>query len=291
MSPHKLLPTVYVPLDQSEASKEVIPVASTIAQASGASICYVHAPDELEAASDLIEHLHLRREQIRNAVIEQVPGPPDEMIPRFAAQHPNSIIVMPMNASGREEVRGLGPVSKAVLQRAGCAIVFTPFKARPGAWDHWKPIHMVLPQDSSAECAAAVSPIAGIVHAKNARVTILHVPTYGDLWKTPERAALPIPRYLDQPQHGIRAWQEEFIERLRALANLPESIEIRLVLGMGEPVAEIIETSRAIPADLIVMPWYRDYPNATVLRPVLAQADCPVMVLPIATAEQATKVA
>jgi len=272
--------TVYVPLDRSDASKQVIPLASALAEASDATLCFVHATTQHEAATDLLEHLHVTRGQLRNAIFDQVLGPPEDVIPSTVKQHPDSIIVMSMAAHPEAGVQELGPVSLAIIKKTNCPVVFAP----PGHdWSLWKPRRMLLPQDSTAECAAAVAPAIGFSLKSKSHLTLLHVPTYSAGILDPAHHALPFPRYLDQPQHGILAWREEFIERLRELGHIPEGVELDLVLGTAEPAEEILTWAKRIQADLIVLPWHRDFENANIFHAIIRAAECPIMSLPIAS--------
>ncbi|HCM39658.1 MAG TPA: hypothetical protein DIS93_06785 [Bdellovibrionales bacterium] len=270
---------VYVPLDRNEASKQVIPLASALAEAADATLCFIHAATHNEAATDLLEHLHVTRGQIRNAMFDQFPGRPEDVIPATVNQHPHSIIVMPMSAHPEGGIQELGPVSLAVIKKADCPVVFAP----PGHdWNHWKPKRMLLPQDSTEECAAAVAPAVGFSSKSKSHLTLLHVPIYSAGILEPAHHALPLPRYLDQPQHAIRAWQEAFIERLCELGHVPEGVELDLVLGTGDPGEEILAWAKRIQADLIVLPWHRDLETADIFRAVIRGAECPIMSLPIA---------
>lgn len=286
----KQVSSIYVPLDTGEASKAVISIASTLSEILGASLCFVHAMEHAEAAENLLEHLHLQRKQLHNAIIEPMEGLPGDVIANTTRDHPRSIIVMPTHSEESTTLEGgLGPISVQVLLRALCPIVFAPFGLK---WDNWKPSRLLLPQDSTAACAVAVAPAAELADRADASVTILHVPTYCSEPFDPARAALPLPRYQDhQPQHALAAWKEEFVERLRELGQITRRTRVRLVLGMCDPSSEILTVERSIPADMIVMPWYGDFDRASVLRRVLWDARCPVMVLPIPKQEVAQKAA
>lgn len=286
----KQVTSIYVPLDTGEASKAVISIASTLSETLGASLCFVHAMEHAEAAENLLEHLHLQSEQLHNAIIEPMEGLPGDVIEKTSRDHPRSIIVMPTHAEETTTLNAeLGPISVQVLQRALCPIVFAPFGLR---WDNWKPARLLMPQDSTAACAMAVAPAAELADRADASVTLLHVPSYSNDPFDPATASLPLPRYQDhQPQHALAAWKEEFVERLRELGQITRKTNVKLVLGMSDPSSEILMTARSIPADMIVMPWYGDFGRTSILRNVLQDARCPVMVLPIPKQEIAQKAA
>ena len=280
-----MLMTVYAALDRSDLSKEVIPLATAIAHGCGATLCFVHAvsaPDELAKTAgpaDLLDTLRLSREQVHHAVLEPVAGSPGEALSGLLRTHPKSMMVMLMRGAVQlNNGEALGPVSQMVLSRTEVPIVFAPPKHR---WEDWKPTRILLPQDSTAQCAAAIAPVVPLAQTSKAYLTVLHVPTYSNMQLSPGHDALPLPRYLDQPLHSIQAWREEFIERLRELGGVPPSLNVQLALAMGKPAEEIVSWEKGNRADLIVLPWYRNYGEATILKAVLRGVNCPVMVLPV----------
>jgi len=277
--------TIYVPLDHSETSRRAIPLASTIAKATGATVRFVHATHEACTATRMLEILKLLPEETRNVLMEPLVGSPAEAITEKVMLQPYSLIVMAMTSKQKRPTGGLGPIALEILRRCERPIVFVPPE---GVWENWKAKQILLPQDSTAECARAVSPMISVAEKHDAVLTILHVPRYSDVPLTQVHAALPMPRYMDQPQYELMAWREEFIERIRTMGNISDKNALKLVLGVGDPGEEVVNWSHKLPADLIVIPWYRHYETAVVLRRVLEDTICPVMVVPVTRPKEKT---
>ncbi|MCM2321932.1 MAG: universal stress protein [Oligoflexia bacterium] len=274
---------ILVPIDASADSRRAVPWARTMARLSGASLHLVHSAEEeavqpLETPGALRERLQLAREEMEGAILEQLTGPSSVALPAKAEETPQSVIVVPMFSSeGARPKSGLSPFAEQVLRGARCPILLVPPSADPGAW---RPGKIIVPQDSTAETAYAIEPAVAMARQNGGTLFVVHVPNYSTERFLPEHEALPFPRYMDQPQHEFPAWKQEFIERLRELGQIPASVDVQLVLALGDPANEILDWSTKAHADLIAIPWRGDFNTARVLRKVLKDATCPVLTLP-----------
>ncbi|MCM2279839.1 MAG: universal stress protein [Oligoflexia bacterium] len=281
--PQNALKKILVPIDESERSRKAIPLARTIAQLAGGSLHLLHSapehPGPAESPRALRQRLRLASEELEGAILEQVPGPASRGVPEKATESPQSMIVI--SSFLPEEPRpagGLSAMSEQILRNAICPVLLVP---PDPAWEKsWRPTRILLPQDSTEETATAIGPAIALATQNQARLLVLHVPRYSAESLSAEHAALPFPRYMDQPQHEFPAWKQEFTERLRELARIPPELDIELQVALGEPAEEILNWSRKLAADLLAIPWYGNYENAGILRKVLAGVDRPVLTLP-----------
>ena len=91
-----------------------------------------------------------------------------------------------------------------------------------------------------------------------------------------------MPYYVDQPQHEWPQWASEVIERMcMCCADCPPGVPIRMFLSHGEVSAEIARFAAAHRDDAIVLVRRSrlEPGRARVLRAVLAEAPCPVLIL------------
>lgn len=117
-----------------------------------------------------------------------------------------------------------------------------------------------------------------IADQANAELLVAHVTQS----KAPpeEPGSFTMPRYLDQPQHDLPSWADEFANRLACLCPLGH-LHVRVALAHGEPASEIIRLSEKQQTDLIVLAWRGRWeaPRAQILKDVLRRARLPVMVV------------
>ena len=152
---------------------------------------------------------------------------------------------------------------------------------QPNALHGWRLRRVLFPHDGSPAAAGAVRRAAEFARRAGAELLVLQV-AVGGIPVPEERGSLTLPLYLDQPQHEWPTWVSEFIERLACVCPLA-GLRVRLLLGRGEPAAEILRVVREESADLIVLAWKGNWApeHAVTLKAVLREAPCPIMVVHI----------
>lgn len=271
---------VLVPLDGTVESLAALPVARTMSRVADTLIHIVHVSHHPVSPERARRELRLSEEQLGDAVLDIVEDDAPDRIARLALERRSILIVMSAHhrARGRPHT-GLGPVSKAVLESRCCPVLFVPPEAPA---PHWALQRVLLPQDGTPESAAAIEPAAHLAHRAGAALLVVHVA--GPRVREPhEPGALPLPQYLDQPQHEWPEWAGEFVERVRGLSKLPQGTELRLFLARGAPADEILRIAREQQVDLIALAWHGHMQGhrAETLKAVLAHSPYPVLVLPL----------
>lgn len=274
--------TVLLPLDGTRQSLAALPVARRMAELAGATLHIVHAAESTLAPDELRERLVLDAETLAGAVLDAVTGAPAAGIVRLAAERHSLLIVMAMHDGRPDADSGLGSVAEGVMRTAPCPVLLVPPERLPAAW---RLEQVLLPQDGTPGTATAIGPTIHLAHRAGAELLVLHVA--GPAMATSEETgALTVPRYMDQPQHEWPAWSREFLDRVRGMCHFPAELDLKLFLAKGEPGAEILRLAAERDADLIVLPWHGSLASdrALILKAVIRDAPCPVLVLPFKVA-------
>lgn len=126
---------------------------------------------------------------------------------------------------------------------------------------------VLLPLDGTPESAAAVAPTMELFASTGADLVVLHVF---------ERSN--VPKFWDQATHAQRAWESEFLSR-----HCPHG-GVRMELRTGLPGQNILDVAVDERVDLITLGWSQqvDPGRARTVRRIVADADVPVLLLPIA---------
>jgi nucleotide-binding universal stress UspA family protein len=171
----------------------------------------------------------------------------------------------------------LGRVAEAVLLGAPCPVVMVrPDRARRP----WPLNTVLLPHDGTPTTSGAISPAADLARRADAELLVLHVAAQG-VGRPTEPGTLTAPRYVDQSQHEWSDWSQEFLARLTALGQCPQALRLRVVLGAGEPGAEIVHALERRECSLVVMGWHGQLEgeHGSTLKAVIGMARCPVLVV------------
>jgi nucleotide-binding universal stress UspA family protein len=271
-------PSILLPLDGSPESHVAIPVAKTLAGLTDTALHIVHVARRRLDAEGIGRKLGLTDEDLLGTVLDAATGPPAQGIVRTARERRSLLIVMAMHDGHPQPETGLGSVAAQVLDDAPCPLVLVP----PGrVGDTWTMGTVLLPQNSTPETAAATEPLASLAYRAGAELLVLYVSETAAP-SPAEPGSLPIPRYLDQPQHEWPVWSGEFVDRIRALCHLPAGFGLRFLVAQGEPGTEILRVAEKRVADLIALPWHESLhmDRAATLKAVMRGAPCPVLVLP-----------
>lgn len=85
-----------------------------------------------------------------------------------------------------------------------------------------------------------------------------------------------VPRFLDGPADAV-IWADEFAARQHVA-----ELGVRLVVGVGEPVAKLLQVADAEDVDMIALGWRQDLSaeRSRVVRGILARSTRPVALIP-----------
>ncbi|MBI1845006.1 MAG: universal stress protein [Actinobacteria bacterium] len=156
-----------------------------------------------------------------------------------------------------------GHATLSMVQRTGTPLVVVPPElCRPASQ---RMTRILVPLDGSPDTTAAVQSVVTGFSESGVEVVALHVFTRET-----------VPRFIDQTQHGLDAWADEFTARHEI--GCP-----RLVTRSGSPGQAVIGLAVAEDVDLIVIGWSRDLSpgRAQVVAEVLAQSCVPVLLVPV----------
>jgi nucleotide-binding universal stress UspA family protein len=266
-------PTVFVPLDGSQSATRALPVARALAQLEGGSLHIVHATEHARPAREVIGRLGTSPEALFGTVLDEVQGPAAEAIVRLAAQTREARIVMCVRGKAAAPGQEISPSTLQVLSEADCPVLVVRAERGPAPWTLRR---LLLPHDGSPLTATAFGPALRLAGLASATLFVLHVAT---LTGVQAPGAMPVPCYVDQPQHEWPEWSREFLERIEAFWELPADLRPRLFVSRGEPGEEILRFAAGRQIDLIGLAWHGSLARerAATLKEVILAAPCPVL--------------
>ncbi len=279
MKPSAPAPTVIVPLDGTIHATAALPVGKGLADLVEATLHVVHVGVPLRPPREMLEPLKLTSEQLEGSVLHQATGSPAAMITELARSRRSAFIAMCTHTAIDKPRGALGSVTYEVLRTAPCPVVLVHPERGPRPWTLHR---LLLPHDGTPTSAAAVGPASALALRAGAELTVLHVAVPGS--EPPgEPGTCAVPRYLDQPQHEWPTWAREFLDRLRAIGQLPDAVPMRLSFAAGEAGRAIVEFATSHASDLIVLAWrgVLEPGRALTARAVLGGAPCPILVVRI----------
>jgi nucleotide-binding universal stress UspA family protein len=268
---------VVVPLDRTESSLAVIPVARGFAEIFGATPHIVYVGETSVDPGLALTRLGVQLQDIPGVVVDQLSGTAAEMIMHAARQLPRSLIVM---CTHTQQVHGFdrfGSVTEAVLASEPDHIVLLP----PGQMrQDWRIRQVLLAHDGTPKSEVATAAAAHIAQRTRAQVIALHVAA-PQAAPPEEHGCFTAPQYVDQPQHEWPAWTAEFLNRMLAAGAPASSIQFKLVVSGGKPGSEVAQLARKHDVDLVVMacgsPW--ESSNHMAIRVVIKTGGCPVLLV------------
>lgn len=247
-------------LDDTPAATAVLAVAPALAELLGARVDAVHVAEDGGATVRAIaDRAGYELRVLHGPVVDSL---------RTAGEEPDVVAV----AVG---VRRHGAVSRP----AGHVVVGLATQLRkpvavvPPAVVAPVTIRRVLvPMDRSHATAATLGDAIETVCKQGLEVTLLHVHEEGSA----------IPAFVDQPQHEIPAWVEEFVARFAPTADHEACVELRV----GSAPDHVLGVAGDLGADLILLGWSQDLTpgHAAVVRRVLESSEVPVVLVPVLAA-------
>jgi nucleotide-binding universal stress UspA family protein len=267
-------PVILVPLDGSEAALAALPVAKVLGRIAPAALRLLHVASSEPPDADLVSRLRLHAQELDDATIDVRTGEPASEILRCAEEiKPLGIILCKHTAPAPREK--LGGTAARVLRAASDPLVLVPPERGASPW-HLQ--HLLVPHDGTPRTSVGLRPAVEIAGRAGAELLLLHV---ADLKAGPgEPGSLIPPLYMDHPQHEWPTWTSEFVHRFASLCVLGH-VQVRFRLAYGDPAAEVLRVAKEQSPDLLLLAWRGelDEPRAAILKTLVAEALCPVMVV------------
>jgi nucleotide-binding universal stress UspA family protein len=249
--------SVLVALSGGPGDEGLLADARTVADAGGFELRQLHVAGGPEEAAGWPPEVEL---------VESA-GTPADVIVRASA----GADIVAFSTRGQEGP-GLGPVARELVT----ALKAPMLAVRPQARVIDTLRRLLVPLEGSPSTSEAMRRADDAFCARGREIVMLHVVT-GD--QPGEIGSLPAPRIMDQEHYEWQAWQDEF--RMR-FSQCPEGGRHRVAVRVGEPGRMIVREARDLDADLIVISWrgYLSKGKAPVVRRLLAEAPCPLLLIP-----------
>jgi nucleotide-binding universal stress UspA family protein len=279
---------ILVPLDGSRAAAVALRAAQTLSHPTGAVVHALHVSQSRLSSDQLLAALDMPPDSLSDAIVHQAVGEAEREIPQAASALGAELIVMSTHGSTHDIAQMAGHVTLRVIQEALCPVLVVRSALGVAGAERLRHVRRILvPLDGSRESTACVGHAAEIARRKDAELRFLHVAT---VTRKPRRgrATLSAPRYLDQPYLEMEAWSEEFLARCLGFEQQARlDVPLQLLLGRGEPAAEIVRCATEHACDLIVAAWSGSLggERATVVKSLLERAPCPLLFLRAALSE------
>jgi nucleotide-binding universal stress UspA family protein len=175
------------------------------------------------------------------------------------------VVLGVIGARGGPEGTGLGHVATAVVERAATPVLVVPATPRP---DGSRPIlRALVPLEGTDESSTAVAAALEQLAAAGVELVAVHVFDEGT-----------VPRFWDSPAHAGDSYRAEFASRW---CSRPD---VDLHLRRGSAPTAVLDVADTEHADLIALGWAQNLSpgRARLVRAVLAKADVPVLLVPLA---------
>jgi len=265
---------ILVPLDGSERSRLAMPVIRHLVELYRATPHLIYAGEQIMEPAKRMEQLGVDWKELPGAVVDQSSGFASEIILGLTRKLEQCLIVMCTHTGDKREPDAFGSVTEAVLSGSPERIILV---APEGAYEDFRIRTLVLCHDGTPSATVATGPTSELAHLSGADViaTIVASPCT----ECPdELGSLPVPRYIDQPQHEWPTWAQEFGTRMLTLGSTVASLKFELVVSGGQPGSELAHLARTRKADMVIMAASGDWKGSKhkVARFVAKNSGCPV---------------
>jgi nucleotide-binding universal stress UspA family protein len=281
--------------DFSEASRLALPIVSAISRKYGSQVYAVNVCSQLSGRMSTIEATPIREQQEQDAKAEMArlvetsgleqsqtrplvrTGGAAEEISQIAAEQRVNLAIL--STHGRTGFKRLlmGSVAEALLHSLSCPIL-TAGPHLGSRFQHWSEIKTVLcPTDLSPESRAVFPCVSSLAAEYRAKIVALHV-------VPPQSEGGPD----EKGRERLRAEMKELF-----FPQIDPRCQLELVIAEGDRVTKILESAKALDADLIsfgvreggkvMLTHFRE----TVTYKIVLEAECPVLTFRGFAAEEA----
>ena len=276
-APAPELPRVVVAWDGTSAAAAALPVGKLVADQMGAQV------EALYVAIDEQDRMErgpkLQREAERMGFgLTLTTGEAAEQIVRLAEEPEVALVALTTHGRELENAYRLGGVARRIVANTKRPVLI--LKPESAGQVH-EIRRLLVPVDGTPKTASALHPVMELAAALGSAVDLLYVASR-NLSPPGERGTVTAPRYVDQPQHEWPEWASEAVDRLATgCAGCPEDVPVRAFLAQGEIGDEIARFAMNRGSDAIVLVRRSRFQpdRAKVIRSVLRQTDCPVIIV------------
>jgi nucleotide-binding universal stress UspA family protein len=282
-------PRVLLPLDGSPAAAVALPTARAIAEQLGLVVEVLHvAPRELSGA-EVRDRLQLEGEDSVEFLVRV--GDPAQEILQIVNDPEVAIVVMTTHGHEIENRRGLTSVATAVAAQATRPVLFVCPEMAAQRTGPIAPLHRFLvPLEGDPTTAGALWPAMDLVTrldgSGDSKIDLLVVAHPNQTWPQQPGTIRP-PYYVDQPHYEWPLWNRRVRGWLRdCCREVSPGMPIHVFLSPGLAHSEVGSVIAAFASDhqedaiILVRRSHLQPGRAAVLRRVLHEAPCPVLMVP-----------
>jgi nucleotide-binding universal stress UspA family protein len=278
--------SILVPLDGSAGSAAALPVARTLASATGSVVQLLRvvptdSKTETSQAASYLAPISQELEQASLSVDSTVgQGDPSTEILKFARARDVDLIVMATHAHGSRSILALTSVARQVLTDSPAPVLMV----RPDGQGMQRIRKLLVPVDGSPGGSLALAAAAWLCRRTGATMVLLDVVV-----------PVPVDAFADMPALSLGAyvdpvWEDLALSAARIYVN---SLAHRLTdvglaceaqVATGEVASEIIRAASEVDADMVVMSthsiaWPGQAYLGSVADRVVAASGRPVLLL------------
>jgi nucleotide-binding universal stress UspA family protein len=278
--------SILVPLDGSADSAAAVPVARTLASATGSAIQLLRVvpTDSVTETSQAARYLATISQELRGASLRVDStvgqGEPSIEILKFARAQDVDLIVMATHAHGSRSILALTSVSRQVLTESPAPVLMV----RPDGRGIHRLHKLLVPVDGSPGGSLALAAAAWLCRRTGASIVLLDVVVPVPVHAFADMPALSLGAYVDP------AWEELALSAARIYVNslARRLTDVGLVceahVAIGEVASEIIRAANEVDADLVLMSthsiaWPGQAYLGSVADGVVARGGRPVLLL------------
>jgi nucleotide-binding universal stress UspA family protein len=278
--------SILVPLDGSAYSAAALPIARTVASATGSAIQLLRivtegSQTETNQAASYLEPIgqELRDTSLRvDATVGQ--GDPATEILKFARNRDADLIVMATHAYDSRSILALASVARRVLAESPAPVLMV----HPGGRGAHRIQKLLVPVDGSPGGALALAAATWLCRRTGASIVLLDVVVPVPVDRFADMPALSLGAFVDPAWEDLaRSAARIYVDSLaRRLADVGVVCEARV--ATGEVASEIIRSAKEVEADLVVMSthsiaWPGQAYLGSVADGVVAHSRRPVLLL------------
>jgi nucleotide-binding universal stress UspA family protein len=266
---------ILVPLDGSEGSRAALPVALALSDQLAAAVEVLYVSEHLAGGAATATSLGIPASQAPRVAIRTVVGSPGEEILKAAKDRRVELVVLATAGHCAVVPAHLAPVAEEIAARAVRPVVLVPSRgSRPAHY-----ARLLVPLDGSLRTTVALKPAMRLAHRLGARLDLLYV--VDDKPQRSKHHSPAVPMYMDHVQEW-GPWRESAIEQYRYQTQCSPSVDVGMAICVGDPAEQIIRFAQEHKEDAVVLVRrsHLEYGHAAVLRPVVENAPCPVILVP-----------
>lgn len=270
---------IVLPFVGPRSARTAFPVARVLAGALHAS---VHMPATMEQEQSACDFARQLPDAERAALaLEPASGGLLAAVKRRAECARQAMVILAARYGEPQpqgEAQAADAVARQVMEHIARPILLVPPERDMAGW---RLRRALMPQDGTPGCAGALAQFINRSARFGVENLVLRI-AGAKVDQPKEPGSLAMPRYVDHPQYEWDAWSREFLDRILGMGVHLDGSRLQLLMAAGEPAAETLRVAREKDVDMIVLPWHRatGAGRARMVKTVLQQAACPVLLLP-----------